>query len=96
MIFVIVHINGGDIVPHVFLNTRTHYMFMFRIQFFTGFWIIPDFQNPGGIPDYRNSCCIPNDDDDWHRVNSLISASFEHKMSDIIAKSRYYLYMDYG
>ena len=33
---------------------------MFQIQFFIGFRIIPDSQNPFGIPDYRNSCCIPN------------------------------------
>ena len=50
MIFVIVHI-----YQHI-INLCSG--FNFSPDF--GFRIIPDSQNPVGIPDFRNSCCIPS------------------------------------
>ena len=50
-------------------------MSMFRIQFFTGFRIIPDSQNPVGIPDFWNSCCIPNSIDYFRQKVVLYSQS---------------------
>ena len=52
-----------------FKNTQTHYMSIFQIQFFTGFRIIPDSQNPVGILDYLNSGYIPSSNY-WKSMNS--------------------------